>query len=738
MRIVAFIASVGLAACTCPGMTVECIDGTEDTCDAGSLPEDFCNSPQEANDDATRCHLVVTSGGATPNRKQDVYISRLADGGVDRDWYVAQLPSLTPRSLLHVNGGYQAPQTAVNFSLNVVKADGTSSVVNGVDRHGASAPKPVDLILPFSESNAKLLVLVGDEGGAQPKVDNRNPYSLMVEVMENPDLNEPNDQTATPIAITAMGAASVGSSTGFLATDDDVDLFSFPMTLAGRRIIYLHLTEVGTHPTNPPPPYRLAYTLYDPSDVPIAEGVMDNEFLPIDLATAHLAPSMGSYKIKVSGYKMDGATTAVQGDLRVQYKVEVQLLPDLDMQEPNDTLANAKPVTISPNGSVTLVGKLAHVPDEEWFVVSLPSRSTPSTFRYRITAATTGGRFAPLSGTPGRQLRVTKRVTIGATSADRRAACIGNPVACPKAFDAELGLIQDICQSSDPAPCLWAQRNEELPRIAQLRNFVGALPVAANTPTEFLVMFRDEGKGNSKYADDRDWTMELEWRDDPDEASRGAGPTAVTLGPATTVSTGELTYGYGNYRDADWFMSTEGLRGLGDYDAIPTDKDVFEFGFGGAMGEQGWELSWTLQHSSDGGTKPPGELAFELTFCSTGAVPDGGLCAGAQNRIFAFNDQSLTPWYLPQSASNGRALFTRQNTGSATTYTVTPVGCSCFSAARTAPGSFFANVAAIHRLTNDPIRYQISQRVIPYPFSYTNDGGTGTCPVVDAGCGFAR
>jgi aerobic-type carbon monoxide dehydrogenase small subunit (CoxS/CutS family) len=138
----------------------------------------------------------------------------------------------------------------------------------------------------------------------------------------------------------------------------------------------------------------------------------------------------------------------------------------------------------------------------------------------------------------------------------------------PKASDADPMLINTICALSDPPQCLWAQREEETPRITNLRNLVGALPVRANTATEFLINFEDEGQGASKYADDRDWTMELEWRDDPDEAARAGGPTVVTLGNSFTTQSGELTFGYGNALDPDWFMNRAGLRGLNDYDAI--------------------------------------------------------------------------------------------------------------------------------------------------------------------------
>ena len=731
----------------CPPPPTECIEGTEAVCeDAGALPPDFCNSKEEAESDTTNCHLTITASPAAKAPKEGVYISRLSDGGTDQDWYFAQAPAnLTPRSLLHIGGGYSAPQTGVNFSVNVLREGtdgGLLSVTTAIDKHGAAAPKPVDVIVPFGDSNARLFALVADEGvSGQVRVDNRNPYTLFMEIVDNPDVNEPNDTTPTPITL-AGSPIQTGTQTGYIATDDDVDTFSFPVMGAGRQIVYLHLTGPDPHPMNPPPPYRLSYTLFDPSGVPLAEGVMANEFLRIDLATARLATMTGTYKVEVKGYKPPNTTLPIKGDLRVQYTVQVQLMPDVDTQEGsggNDTAATAKAVSLSANGSTSLTGKLSYVADEEWFVVALPARASPSTLRYRVTAATSGGRYAPLTGTPARQVRVTKRVTTGATAQDRQLACRTNSTACFRGSDSDPLLVDSLCNASDPPQCLLAQRNEELPRIPELRNLVGAVPVFQNQATELLVMFRDEGIGASKYADDRDWTLELQWVDDPDEASRLAGPTVLTLSGATSVASGELTYGYGKVLDPDqWFTQPGGLRGIGDYDAYDTDRDLFQFGFGGAMGDQSWEISWELLHA-DGGTRAPGDIALEFTFCSTGPVPDGGLCAGSQQRIFGYNDQSLTPWYLPQSASNGRMLFSKVSTNVSTTITATPVGCTCFSAARTAAGVYFANIAAIDRVENDPIRYRVSQRIAPYPASFTTpDGGGGTCPVTDGGCQFAR
>jgi hypothetical protein len=728
-----------------------CEDGTELSCpDAGGLPPDFCNSKEEAEADSTNCHLTVTTGGAAPQCKQEVYISRLADGGVDQDWYFAQMPgNLTPRSLLHVNGGYLVPQTAVNFSLNVLKDPGgggaLTTVANGIDAHGAAAPKPVNLIVPFSESNARLFVVVGDQGAnGPPKVDNRNTYSVCMEIIDNPDQNEPNDMTPTTIPLTG----NMGTSGGFLATNDDVDNFQFTVGGSGRQILYLHITEMGMHPTNPPPPFRLSYTLYDPANVPVSEGVMDNDFLPVDMATARLVGMTGNYRLEIKGFKPSGSTLPVKGDLRLNYLVEVRILPDLDMLEPNDTQATARPVTLSIGGSQTLTGKIATVPDEEWFHIQLPARASPSTLRYRVNVATTGGRYPPLTGTPSRQLRLMQVVTTGATPADQLNNCKTNQMVCPRAEDAPIALVDSVCNSAMPPLCVWSERNEERPRLADLRNMTGAVPVPANQATDWYLFFRDEGVGASKYADDRDWTLTLDWRDEPDEAL--ASPRQVTLNGSTTVSSGELSYGYGYPHrqcpggcvlvDPDWFDRPEALRGVEDYDAVTSDRDLFEFSFGGATGDQSWEVSWDLEHP-DGGSEPPAELAFDMWFCGTGQ--SSYLCAMSEERIMGFSDQQLTPWYLPQSQANATTLFTKQNMGTFTRYTVEPIGCPCHSAARVATGHFFVDMVALYRTSNAPLRYRVNQRITAYPGAgFTRDGGAGTCPTATPdggamGCGFA-
>jgi hypothetical protein len=732
-----------LTACS-PAQQQECIEGDEPVCDGG-LPPDFCNSKEEALADRENCHLTVGTMPGQDVRKTNLYISTLVDGGIDKDYYFAQMPgTLTARSLLHVNGGYSAPQTAVDFSINVLQDlpdGGMKSIVSGVDRHGAAAPKPVDIIIPFSEPNAKLFLLVGDEQLTnQVKVDNRNPYSMMVEVLDNPDTNEPNDTTPTPITLTAGGDGQQGTQSGFLATTDDVDLFSFPMGLGGRQIIYLRITGPNPHPTNPPPPFRLGYTLYDPANNPISEGQVDNEFQQIDLSTARLAASMGTYTLRVSAYKPPNMPGPVKGDLRIKYDVEVRIIPDLDMLEPNDTLATARLVNLSPNSGQTLTGRLSTVPDEEWFRFSLPARASPSVLRWEMRVASGGGRFPPLAPTATRQVRFVRQVTQGVTAQDRQNACIRDPVACPKGYDdpqADSALLVDaLCKAADPPLCLYAQRNEH-PDYANLKNLVGALPIPANQAMDLYMVVRDEGRGRLKYADDRDWTINVRWDDDADEAGRQSGPTVVTLGGAPSEVSGALTYGYGRMLNFDLDDRTgRGIRGPQDYDAFDTDRDLFQFNLNGTT-DLAWQLEWTIDHGDAG--SPPGDLVFEFTFCGTGAASDGGLCPGAQTRLFAFSTRPQTPWYTPPTLPYVATLISRQNQGNSTVLTVQPIACQCLSASRVAAGRFFANLGAVDRTRNDPIVYRVRQSVSAYPSTYTGDGGaTVSCPVLDGGCGFDR
>ncbi|MBL9037516.1 MAG: hypothetical protein JNG84_03270 [Archangium sp.] len=726
----------------CPKDDAECITGDEPVCEEGQLPEDRCNSPEEAQSDP-RCAVTVGSGcpaGGQAAVALEGYISTLADGSADKDWYLAQLPDgLNPRCLLHVTAAYAAPQTAVNLLLNVLRDDGARSVASGIDNHGAAAPKPIDLIVPFSESNAKLLIQLSDkdDNALMRKVDNRNPYQLLVEVLENPDPNEPNDATPTAIALTASGSGQTalleGTSSGYLATNDDVDRFTFDVASGARQIIYVHISSPAmTQPLLPALAYRLSYVLNDPAGVPISEGVMENEFLQIDLATARLAATPGTYTLVVQGYKLPNQSTPAKGDLRVKYDVDVRVLPDLDTQEPNDSPATAPTLNLTP-GTTTLTGRISYVADEEWFKLVVPPGGSARTLRYAF-APGTGGRFPPLSAIPSRQLRLITQITTGATLGDRVTNCTDRADVCPRSFTDKQSpagqSVVSLCTTSDPPQCLWSERIEEatIPGLRQLKNFVGAVPVPAAGGT-FLFLVRDEGKGQKKYADDAPWSVELSLDADADEQARLGGPTQVQLGPSSIDAPGVLSFGHGQLLELD-ANDGNGVRGPNDYDAYETDKDMYEFAYPiNAQGDQSWGLEWVLGHN-DGGT-PPADLALEVAVCGSALpLPDGGLCQSARQVILAATFDAITPWYLPVTNGNQRILFTKSVQANSTVITATPAACYCVGATRVQAGRFYVNVAAINRTRNDPLSYRLRQTIAPYP------AGNTMCPVSDGGCRF--
>lgn len=730
------LAAVVLLGCPAPAPTC---DPEEEDCTDGGLPPDACNTKEEALSDP-QCALTLGTA-----REGHISVAN------DTDWYLATMPgTLTPRSLLHVTAGYAAMNTPVNLAVTVLEENGTMALVRGIDKHGQAAPRPVDLILPFSQSNAKLLVLVADEGGVTvPRYDVRSPYSVKVEVIDNPDTNEPNDTTPTPITLAAMGAVQQGQATGAIATTGDVDKFTFTAP-AGRKVVYLRLTAPKL---TPPPPLRLSYVLKDSAGTPVSEGVVNNAFNEVDLATARLAKA-GAYTVEVKGYQGPNDPGPIPGDLRQTYTLSVQIFDDLDTQEPNDTFAAPKVVPLSVGERRSLVGRLGYVPDPDVFALDLAPNAGPGVLRYKLRGSTAAGRFAPLALIPDRQIRITTQITTGATAQDRQVACIGNSALCPKAFDPgtpTAGLVQQLCMNNDPPQCLWSERNEEA-RFTDLKNVEGAIPVPGHGATaRYFLVVQDDG---NDYADDKDYTLEVHFEADPDDTTRASLPAqtqsaALTSGsfpvpPGAGEVTGVLTHGHGRLvnRTLESLDRGEGIRGPNDYDAVPTDVDRFEFDYPGGQAapfDRSWALQWEIEHDVDGGDVS-GELALDVEFCDADRSPaDGGTCQIVQ-RTLAFQNDRIMPWYGRQ-LTDRQVLWQRSKGAASTTVTAQAVGCFCFEPRFVRAGKFAVRVGAIDRNTNGNLRYRLRQGLASYPQPYSIDGGAFSCPAIpagDAGCRFAQ
>ncbi len=727
IRVAMVAVLAGLVGCTPP--TPMCVEGDEPVCDAGALPSDSCDSIEQARMDTANCALTLC-------QDKEAFISTLADGGDDIDFYTVTLPgNLTARSLLTVSGGYGGvPQTAVNFSVNVLRTNpdgGFGAVATGVDRRsGAGAPKNVEISQPFSESNAALIVRVSDIGGvSQPRVDNLNAYRIKVCTLENPDMNEPNDTTPTAITLMASAGVQRGTQSGYLATANDVDLYSFPVSGA-RQIIYVHITSAMTS-LMPALAYRMSYVLKNPMGGVISEGVMDNEFLQVDLSTARLTAGDGTYLLEVSAYKLPQQMTPAPGDVRLKYDVEVRVMPDVDMLEGstgNDGPTTARATNLAVDSPTTLTGKISYVPDMEWFRLTFPASGSPRTLRYELLPPGGGGRFPPLTTVATRQIRVAQEVTLGANNQDRQNNCINNATVCPRSFDdpnkGDGLLVSGVCRSPgiDPPHCLLAERNEEyqIPSLRSRRNFVGAIPVPAGV-SSMLLSYGDTGKGRLKFADDNDWSIRVTLESDPDEAGRPANGAPQPM--AVSNVNGAITFGYGKLIQFDDLNMAPGIRGPKDYDATDTDSDTYLFSVGGA-GDHNWQFEYTVGYA-DGGSRPAGTLAFEITMCQ-GPV-SGNACPGQRGIIYP-DFGSFAPWYLPLVQGNERVHFTQMQQGNSVVIRAEPVACYCVPASTAAAGGFLLSVVAVDRTSNDPIPYSIRQSAPAFSCpGAVQDGGAMPC-----------
>ena len=735
------LASLLLLA-ACPG------EGGGEPDSGDGLPPDLCNSREEA--------LSLPECQLTLGEQVERYISPAGD----QDWYSVQMPATAnARTLVRVTAGYLAPSTAVNLSVNLLRAEGTqASLALKVDQHGQGAPKPVEIILPFSEPNAKLLLLLEDKPAvaSRPQQDARSTYFVKVEVLDNPDVNEPNDAPAqaTDLALQPQGGIQVANGSGYLATTDDVDQFSF--TVAAGKVAYVRLTA---DELRPPPPYRLSYVLKRPDGSAESEGRAPNATIATDLATARKVKAAGKWTVVVQAYKPAGDTTPVAGDLRLQYHLEVRIMDEQDAQDlngDNDTLDKALVRTIgaAPGSSTSFLGRIGYVPDADWYGVDVPASSQPTVLYYRLTKGSAGGRFPPLPGLVDRQVRAFSQVTKGAALADRRQNCKADVTACPKGYGevpSAQTLVEAYCNTSTPEPlCLYATREEEPVNFPNLRNFEGTFPVPPHTGTvRYSFVVQDDG---NNWADDKDYTLEVSWQDDADDAARYASgaeqPTTLALANDSTGSTfpappaaatamnGQLNHGFGRLPVEDRVLG-KGVRGPGDYDAVPSDVDSYVLTLPSGLPDpqdRTWELQWSVQNLPDGGL--PHGLALDLTFCDGTRPGDGGSPCTPVNTgsrggalTLAYRPDPLRAWYSPTGSLSGlQPLYSKQESAGSTVFTVLPYACSCLEPRFIKGGTVRVDVSATERTSYERVNYQVRTAYTAYPKSYAVDGGSQMCP----------
>lgn len=723
-------------------------------------PADLCNSREEALR-SRECQLTP----GVPLKDRYLSFAR------DTDWYSVRMPSdVGPRSVLRVTASYAVSSTPVNLSVTLLREDGGELAPRRVDAHGEGQPRPVEFLLPFSEPGARLLLQLGDEPAnpSQPGYDARNPYSLTVEVLENPDANEPNDSadTATPVPLTNQDGFLVGSASGFLATDGDVDRFSFDVP-AGK-IVYARVTAPSLAPL-PPPAYLLSYELLRPDGSVEDEAHVDSPTLAVDLATARRAKEAGRWQVRGRAWNSGTSSEPPPGDLRLRYTVDVKVLDEADPHESptdNDELARARAVNLEgrrPPVSESFTGRLGSVQDKDWYRVQLPSSTEHTVLHYRLVPLSSGGRFPPLPGVPHRLVRVLSEVA-GSSAND----CVTKADVCPKgngygSDPAVTSLVDGWCGHGTPL-CLHSSR-DEFEAFAHLRNLEGVLPVPPHgTVVSYFFLVQDEG---SRQADDHEYRLEVEWLSDPDETSRkGSGTTETpeskmlasdddgTAFPAPPRGSeyevhGSISYGLGGLVGHEPSKG-QGVRGPRDYDAVPGDVDSYSFILPSSLPapmDRTWELQWEVTDLPDGGI--PYGLSLDLTFCD-GDRPDvGSACTSVSTGssgaplTLAYSGAPMRAWHSPASGPGElQPLYSLERGDGVTRVTVRPYACSCFEPRFLRGGILEVFVRAVDRMDYGQADYTLRTAYTGYPRTYsTLDGGTASCPRPEGvmpGCVFTR
>ncbi len=734
-----------------------------------TIPPNVCTSAQVA--------LTNTACELTLGQWKQSYLAQPKE----QDWYSVNVGNVDVRSIGHVVAGYFPPpdadagipeydggtpdcktvnfNTAVNLTVNVLDQAATLSLATAADVHGTACPVPNDITFRYSVPNTSLVIVLEDDTGT--KVDTKNKYSIMAEVLEDPDVNEPNDtpQTATPIQLTNTGGVESGQNGGYLATPDDLDYFS--VTSPGANyVLWVQISQDPAVPAAPPHKYRLEYYIYGPDGTTqLGQGYASagSQFSSslVAVGDAILLDQAGPYYILVQGYRDSNTVGQVPGDLHYKYLIQAFVVPLQDPTEPNNSFATAYAVNggapLALNGTASVTARTSYVADDDWYAVTLAPNAALALLHYKFTLDATGGRFPPLPTNPSRTLFVY-------TQAPDSQSCL-SPDAGVCVISAPPGSIANSIAAGacfeTPSKCLQSYRVEALPTapppvLTRLRNFESMLQVpphaAAVTYYFFLQPLGDASENNGYWADDKDYTVLFEHLPEPDSLEKIPNtPRLTTLaaapgGPIVGVPV-YLSFGLGKINPNTTPTPSDVIFAPEDYDGRGDDVDPYQIALPFNM-QQAWQISWSVPTTN--GTDPDYDLGFTLSFCDnnpdagTGTPPCYAMVSSPLSNPnaqlgLAYSPTPFDSWWNPNKMFiPDQVVYTQTVSGGVVTTTVTPYGCFCFEPDFVSSGSsyFLMNVFPLNRTSWSLVPYTVTTSYSAYPYAFTNTAGTQTmCPV---------
>ncbi len=421
--------------------------------------------------------------------------------------------------------------TAVEPSIIVLKDNG-SPAADPTDIQardiGKSAGEPVDFVTAHRIAEAgTYIVVVRDAEGQDDGFDNFNPYTLVVDVLPDPDSNEPNNtaETATPL--------SAGTSTGIIATSGDQDWYSVDVPAAayiidvtvsagvsvvehevalfGSRVVAGGLESVLLQsavlaPTAADPTALLARLRGAASDGSAAGRIGEPYFVVVkDVAfgsdtdtdlDAELDPALGTYTL----------TLAVSAD------------PD----EQEGAAGNGDPTLATTiTSGQTLNAALATIGDNDFYKVVAPAGTSPSNPRVLVVEATFAGNFADEVDAQLRALQLDpERDSYPSCSADLPCAAVANRVR--------------TCLPDNAGQC----GETRMQRFITTSPFKMAYPLRDTNPV--YVSVNDFGATDFQQSDG--YTIRFDVVDDPDPGEIGEDYLIPNLEEAGYSNGGELSF----------------------------------------------------------------------------------------------------------------------------------------------------------------------------------------------------
>lgn len=157
-----------------------------------------------------------------------------------------------------------------------------------------------------------------------------------------------------------------GAGTGVLCPAFDQDLFAFDVADAGT-IVSLGLS-MATPLTRVNPAYRIVKDNGTPQGAPTPFSGQDpakSQGEATDFTGAHRIEEPGRYYVLV----FDAQFVEDTFDISNPYTLTVELAPDPDSNEPNNSDETATPIT----SGVAVTGQIATTGDEDWYSVAVPA-----------------------------------------------------------------------------------------------------------------------------------------------------------------------------------------------------------------------------------------------------------------------------------------------------------------------------------------------------------------------------